>query len=75
MEKFSTTNPIPDFFTIFQKWVHFTCILMAIVTTLHLQALANAVVSCKPGRPVTRGGHGNVQWKIIVWNTLVVPIL
>ncbi len=31
---------------------------MAFVTTLHLQASADAALSCKPGSPVTRGGHG-----------------
>ncbi len=30
---------------------------MAFVTTLHLQTSADAALSCKPGRPVTRGGH------------------
>ncbi len=30
---------------------------MAFVTTLHLQASADAELSCKPVRPVTRGGH------------------
>ncbi len=32
---------------------------MAFVTMLHLQASADVALSCKPGRPVTRGGHGN----------------
>ncbi len=32
---------------------------MAFVTTLHLQASADAALSCKPGRSVTRGGHGS----------------
>ncbi len=31
---------------------------MAFVTTLHLQASADAALSCKPGRPVTIRGHG-----------------
>ncbi len=31
---------------------------MAFVTTLHLQASADAALSCKPVRPITRGGHG-----------------
>ncbi len=30
---------------------------MAFVTTLHLQTSADATLSCKPGRPVTRGDH------------------
>ncbi len=54
--KFQTDNPISDFF-LFQRWVHFTRILMAFVTTLHLQASDDAALSCKPMRPVTRGGH------------------
>ncbi len=29
---------------------------MAFVTTFHLQASADAALSCKPGQPVTRGG-------------------
>ncbi len=57
MEKISDDNPIPDFFTIFQRWLHFTCILVASVTTLHLQASADAALSYKPVRPVTRSGH------------------
>ncbi len=31
---------------------------MGFVTTLHLQASADAALSCEPGMPVTRGGHG-----------------
>ncbi len=34
---------------------------MAFVTMLHLQASADAALSCKPGRPVSRGGHGYSQ--------------
>ncbi len=36
---------------------------MAFVTTLqlHLQASADAAFSCKPRRPVTKGGHGLVD--------------
>ncbi len=30
---------------------------MGFVTTLHLQASADAALSCKPVRPVSRGGH------------------
>ncbi len=56
-KKIQTDNPIPDFFTIFQRWVNFTSILMASVTIFHLQASADAGLSCKPGRPVTRGVH------------------
>ncbi len=33
---------------------------MAFVTILHLQASADAALSCEPGRPVTRGGNGYV---------------
>ncbi len=32
--------------------------LMTFVTTLHLQASADAVSSGQPGRPVSRGGNG-----------------
>ncbi len=38
-------------------WAHFMCILMAFITTLHLQASADAAMSCKPVQPVTRGGR------------------
>ncbi len=31
---------------------------MAFITTFHLQASADAALSCKPERPVARGGHG-----------------
>ncbi len=62
--KLQTDNQIPDFFTIFQRWVHFTCILMAFVTTHHLQASADAALSCKPGRLVTRDGHDYSQKKL-----------
>ncbi len=34
------------------------CILMAFVTTVHLQASADAALYCKPGRLATRGGPG-----------------
>ncbi len=34
---------------------------MAFVTTLHLQASADVALSCKPGRPVTRGVRANGQ--------------
>ncbi len=61
MEKIQTDNPIPDFLKIFQIWVHFIYILIAFVTTLHLQASADAALSCKPGRLVTRGGHAPTE--------------
>ncbi len=35
---------------------------MAFVTTLHLQVSADAALSCKPGRPVTKGGHKNGEY-------------
>ncbi len=38
---------------------------MAFVTTLHLQASADAALSCKPGRPVTRRGCGHEQSRIM----------
>ncbi len=34
---------------------------MAFVTTLHLQASADVALSCKPEKPVTRGGHGSMH--------------
>ncbi len=34
---------------------------MAFVITLHLQASADAALSCNPVRPVTRGAHGKHQ--------------
>ncbi len=36
---------------------------MAFVTTLHLQASSDAALSCKPVRPVTKGGHGTTPTK------------
>ncbi len=45
----------------FHRWVNFTCILMAFVTTLHLQASADAVLSCKPVQPVTGCGSNRTN--------------
>ncbi len=41
---------------------------MAFVTMLHLQASADAALSCKPGRPVPRGGHvfGHFMWIVFL---------
>ncbi len=65
MNKIQTDNPIPDFFTIFQRLVHLTCIIMVFVITLHLQASVDAALSCSPGRPVTRGGCGKILHQTI----------
>ncbi len=45
---------------------------MAFVTTLHLQASVDAALSSKPGRPVTRSGHGTSVEKSAHLGTLVL---
>ncbi len=42
---------------------------MAFVTELHLQASADAALSCKTGRPVTRGDHTKAQKTAFVYVT------
>ncbi len=62
METILDYNPIPDFFYNFSKIGVFYMYFTGFVTTRHLQASADAVLSYKPGRPVTRGGHINYEW-------------